>query len=554
MSGIFGFKNLNLEISKISEELLHNNKNDFNYVEQENLVFCQCRIKIGNTPVYKMDFNGNLIAFNGEIYNYKDLYQEFFNDTESASDVEVLMKLLDKYGLEILNKLNGMFSFAYYEKKSGSTFLVNDRYGVKQLFYYVNGGSFAFSTEDSILTRMLNIPFSFNDSYVQSLFVKDIFDFENKLINPNIHSVFAGEYVEITKDNEIKKYKYYHFDDFDIKSLNLNCKNEKEIINYFEELLTDAIRIRTATNQPIAMTLSGGIDSSLIYTLAKEKLNLDVNVFTYSNADEGKDEFKIAKKLVERYGDKIIKIEYDKKVFEENFKKALVALNAPCCLSDAEYYKVYKTMNEMNIPILLEGHGSDEVLGGYVELYFSAFEQAIMENKYSLALQILGLCKKQFPFKELIKYLSEFCRVARKKKKNIFTENLLYLIIRTNLPKILRYWDRMLVDNSVELRTPFLDYRVFEFLLKLPTEYKINKIGSKAILREILKKYKIDFVYKNKIKRGFTTSEEEISKEQRDFFLKYYDKNRFNFDITNIDNNIYKACCVGFLEDYYNKK
>ena len=215
MSGIFGFKNLNLEISKISEELLHNNKNDFNYVEQENLVFCQCRIKIGNTPVYKMDFNGNLIAFNGEIYNYKDLYQEFFNDTESASDVEVLMKLLDKYGLEILNKLNGMFSFAYYEKKSGSTFLVNDRYGVKQLFYYVNGGSFAFSTEDSILTRMLNIPFSFNDSYVQSLFVKDIFDFENKLINPNIHSVFAGEYVEITKDNEIKKYKYYLFDDFD---------------------------------------------------------------------------------------------------------------------------------------------------------------------------------------------------------------------------------------------------------------------------------------------------------------------------------------------------
>lgn len=554
MSGIFGFKNLNLEISKISEELLHNNKNDFNYVEQENLVFCQCRIKIGNTPVYKMDFNGNLIAFNGEIYNYKDLYQEFFNDTESASDVEVLMKLLDKYGLEILNKLNGMFSFAYYEKKSGSTFLVNDRYGVKQLFYYVNGGSFAFSTEDSILTRMLNIPFSFNDSYVQSLFVKDIFDFENKLINPNIHSVFAGEYVEITKDNEIKKYKYYHFDDFDIKSLNLNCKNEKEIINYFEELLTDAIRIRTATNQPIAMTLSGGIDSSLIYTLAKEKLNLDVNVFTYSNADEGKDEFKIAKKLVERYGDKIIKIEYDKKVFEENFKKALVALNAPCCLSDAEYYKVYKIMKETNIPILLEGHGSDEVLGGYVNLYFCAFEQAIMEKKYTLAFHILSLCRTQFHPNELMKYIKEFLFGSRKKKKNIFTENLLYLIIRTNLPKILRYWDRMLVDNSVELRTPFLDYRVFEFLLKLPTEYKINKIGSKAILREILKKYKIDFVYKNKIKRGFTTSEEQISKEQKDFFLQYYDKDKFNLDVTNIDNNVYKACCVGFLEDYYKNK
>lgn len=112
----------------------------------------------------------------------------------------------------------------------------------------------------------------------------------------------------------------------------------------------------------------------------------------------------------------------------------------------------------------------------------------------------------------------------------------------------------MLVDNSIELRTPFLDYRVLEFLLKLPIEYKINKIGSKAILREILKKYKIDFVYKNKIKRGFTTSEEQVSKEQRDFFLQYYDKNKFNLDVANIDNNVYKACCVGFLEDYYNNK
>ena len=89
--------------------------------------------------------------------------------------------------------------------------------------------------------------------------------------------------------------------------------------------------------------------------------------------------------------------------------------------------------------------------------------------------------------------------------------------------------------------------------MKLPLQYKINKIGNKAILREILKKYKVDFVYKNKLKTGFTTSESQIINDKKDFFLKYYDSKRFNFDISNFDNQVYKACSVGFLENYYEK-
>lgn len=556
MSGIFGFKNLELDINFIKNNLLHNHPDSFNYIQQDDITFCQSRIIIDSRyeQDYSMQSNLNMLAFNGEIYNLEELKEKYLsNDISNNFDVEVLIKLIEKYGLDILNKINGMFSFAYYDKRTGSTFLVNDRYSVKQLFYYISNNSFAFSSEDTILMRMLNIPFSFSKEYLNTLFVENIEDFQRKLVNPNIHAVGAGEYIEITKNYQINRFQYYKFNDFNIKNLNLNFKNKMEIVNYLEDLLTDAIKIRTKGCRHIAMTLSGGVDSSLIYTLSKERLNLDITPFSYLNNDSSKDEFKIAEKLSLKYNDRIVKVMYDNKAFRNNYKKAIVALNAPCCISDAEYYNVYKIINEMNYKVLLEGHGADELLGGYPFLYISAIQQAIIEKKYILALHIFNLYKlntnKKINIKELINSLSTY----KKDKTNVFLINILYLFRKKSLPKVLRYWDRMLVDNSVELRTPFLDYRVVEFLLKLPLEYQINKIGNKAILREILKKYKIDFVYKNKVKTGFTTSESQIINENKEFFLKYYDDERFNLDISNFDNQVYKACSVGFLENYYSK-
>lgn len=555
MSGIFGFKNLNLDINRIKIELLHNQPDNFNYNQLNNITFCQSQIQICPKEQRRIPIESNcsLIAFNGEIYNKQELIREYLKNVEirTNTDTEILLKLLEKYGLKALNKINGMFAFAYYDNKSESTFLVNDRFGIKQLFYYANSNSFAFSSEDSILCRMLNFPFSFNQSYIKSLFIENILDFENKLMNKNIHSVHAGEYVEITKNNEIKKGKYYNFNDFNTKDLGLNYKNKKEIINYFENLLTDAIKLRTQENNSIAMTLSGGIDSTTIYTLAKENLNLEITAFSYCNANKNKNEYETAEKLTRKYNDKIVKIEYDKTTFEENYKKALIALNAPCCFSDANYYSIYKKMNEMKFKIVIEGHGSDEILGGYPSVCIHAAKQAISQRKLILALHILNFYKinqeDKMKSKEIIKLLLNI----PESKKDIFLENINYLIKMKPLPIVLRYWDRITVDNSVELRTPFLDYRVVEFARALPLEYKINRIGNKAILREILKKYKTDFIYKNKIKRGFTTSEDIISKEQKSFLLKYYDQNRFNLDISNFDNNMYKACSVGFLENYY---
>ena len=114
--------------------------------------------------------------------------------------------------------------------------------------------------------------------------------------------------------------------------------------------------------------------------------------------------------------------------------------------------------------------------------------------------------------------------------------------------------------NSVESRSPFLDYRIVEFTRKLPLQYKINKYGNKAILRAILRKYKKEFIYNNEVKQPFLASEFDFIKNNHNYLLKYYDRNKFNYNISDwINNNfsngynpkIYKACALGFLASYY---
>ena len=290
--------------------------------------------------------------------------------------------------------------------------------------------------------------------------------------------------------------------------------------------------------------------------MIKEKLGYNIKTFTYSNEDKTIDEYNSVKKLTEKYNDKVVKISYSKETFKEDYKNALIALNAPCCISDAGYYSVYRQIHESGFQAVIEGHGSDEIFG-YYNGFIMGIGQAIKEKKWMLALHILNIYKKNIK-RPLVtnekNQIKDYLLNPKNIDKNLYSKYLYSLILYFTLPKVLRYWDRLLADNSIEVRCPFLDYRVVEFALALPLEYKVNKIGYKAILREILKKYNVDFIYKNNIKLGFRTSDNEVIKDQKDFLLQYYDNTRFNLNISQFDENVYKACSVGFLEDYYKQQ
>ncbi len=564
MCGIFGYKNFNLNSNEIKSELFHRGPDDFGIINQDKWTFCHSRLSIIDTSdsaKQPMEYDGNIILFNGEIYNYKELVNEYLRGTslKSSSDTEVLLVLISKYGLSILNKLNGMFAFAFYEKKTGSIFLVRDRFGVKPLYYYKSNNTIAFSSEDSVLMKILNLPYCVNYQYINNLINKEMSDFDEQTIHKDIFSVKAGEYIEITNDNKIIQTKYYTFNDFKIDKL-----ENKDIVNYYEELLTDSIKLRNRSDVPIALTLSGGIDSSVIYILAREKLNTKYTLFTYSHDNIKLDEYPIAEKLAQEYNDKIIKIRYNPKSDIENFEKSLLALNAPIWSSaHAGYFEVYKTIKENGFKVVIEGHGADELFGGWPFMFPFAVKQAFANHNYLLGSQILNLYEKYNKISIKKKNKLDLLKIIlpiKNTDKDVFIRILDYIFRERILPINLRCWDRIPMANSVESRSPFLDYRIVEFTRKLPLQYKINKYGNKAILRAILRKYKKEFIYNNEVKQPFLASEFDFIKNNHNYLLKYYDRNKFNYNISDwINNNfsngynpkIYKACALGFLASYY---
>lgn len=566
MCGIFGYKNLDINIEKIHAELYHRGPDSFNISRFSDWTFCHSRLSIidlSPNAIQPMEYKGNILVFNGEIYNYLELKKEFLNNEffTSSSDTEVLLKLLFKYGMSILNKLNGIFAFAYYDSCTNSVYLIRDRFGVKPLYFYMKDKVFAFSSEDKALKNLLNIPFDLNEEYVKNLFDKNMSDFNENTLIKDIYSVNAGEYIEITSENKIIKNKYYNFNDYDFE--NINKYGFQENLDYFENLLTDAISLRNRSDCPIAMTLSSGIDSTVIYTLAKEKIGCNYTIFTYSN--EGRlDEYKNAARLAKEYGDKIIKIEYDKEHSYENYEKSLIALNGPIWSSaHVGYYDVYKKIKEQGFKVVIEGHGSDEIFGGWQFLFPIAIKQSFANKNYLLALNILNLyltTNKITLYKKNILDVIEYIKNLTSNDKSVFDRTLEYIFTKKILPINLRCWDRVQMANSIESRSPFLDYRIVEYVRALPLKYKINSIGNKAILRHILKKYKKDFIYKNKVKQPFLASEIEFLTQNSKKMLQFYDKTKYKFDISNWENNdfskgynpqIYKACALGFLENHY---
>lgn len=568
MCGIYGCKNITVSKDIVKSALNHRGPDAFNYASCGDWTFYHARLSIldlSQTGIQPMSFAGNYICFNGEIYNYKELKDEYLSDIEliSTSDTEVLLHLLVRYGLSILNKLNGMFAFAFYEVKTGNTYLVRDRYGVKPLYYYKKNDIFCFSSEDTALINTLKIPYVFNEHYKNQLIDYAISDdSENTLIN-NIYSVKAGYYIKIEKNN-ISKHQWYFFNDADYTDNNYSSK--KFVLNKFEEILTNAISLRLRSDVPVGITLSGGLDSSIIYTLSKENLNAKYNIFTYSNKQKALDEYSTVCHLASDYGDEVIKIDQEDDTMDV-FKKSLIHLNGPIWApSHTGYFNVYKKIKEYGIKVVLEGHGADELLGGWPWTLTEAVKEAISNHHFLLGYKIFKAQSKtwnaalcQSSKNNLLQYL-KLIKQSKSKNKHLFSELLEDLFTHRVLPINLRCWDRLSMANSIESRSPFLDYRVVEFLRKLPLQYKCNSLGNKAILREILLKYNKNYIVENKKKQGYLSSEIDFLNANRCKLLTYYKGENYKNDIEMWKNGkldysyntaLYRNIGLNILKEYY---
>ena len=487
--------------------------------------------KAGRQPMAD-DNKKILITYNGEIYNFKQIKKELEKkgyQFKSETDTEVIINAYKEWGTACLNKFNGMFSFGIYDDANKKLFLARDRVGKKPLYYAQYNGKFIFSSElksilcDSEFTheidyRALNFYLTFG--YISFDFT--IFKYIRKL--PPAHMM-----VYDIRNNKIDITRYWDVPDSDGKKY-----KEEELLEELEYLLEDAVRLRLVSDVPLGAFLSGGLDSSLVVAMMAKTSNKEVKTFSIGFKDKKYNELSYARIVADYFGTKHTEFIVEPDQFSI-IDELANHLDEP--FADSSMIPTYylSKVTRKYVKVALSGDGGDELFGGYSSYiatlgnyYINKFIPLSLRkiiSRYSENLSDKVVSKKQllrlkYTFHEaFIDRISHayFKDAYRKKLLNNETFNMLsdrynepeefisnilnnsnrdlintlgYVDFKNYLPEdILTKVDRMSMKVSLEVRCPFLDYRIVEFAFKkLNGNLKIKDKTRKYMLKKLAKK------------------------------------------------------------------
>ena len=546
MCGIIGANFISERFNK-SLELLNNRGPDFqNSIKIENKQFGHTRLAIidldeeANQP---MIFDEILLVFNGEIYNYQELIHVEHLECKTKSDSEVIIRLYQKYGFDFLNKLNGMFAFCIYDMKKELFFCARDRYGKKPFFYYFKDKKFIFSSSIKSLLNLLDYKPNLNKvavskylqyfvSYGEDTFYQDIFKLEASTLLIYVPN----------KAQELQIKKYYKINTY--KAI----KDENRALNDIEELLFKSVEYRLNSDVEVASLLSGGIDSSLISALYTKISGKKINTFSV-----GYDEYKnyceldyaqiTAKHINSNHNPVVI----NQKGYINHFEETLDFLEEPHGDSAAIPLNILtKQIHKSGIKTVLSGEGSDEIFLGYDNyakfLKYYEFEKSLSNEQNLFLNDIVGalqnntkeseylrrIVKKQNLYNSFGEIYTDIQRKRLFKKVPTFKSEtakqdpvdwMSYIDLKIWLGEaLLSKVDRISMGNSLEVRTPFLDFNLVNYMFSVESSIKVGNTN-KYLLKKIASKYIPDVII-NRTKKGFNSPFNEwLNKEYKDKVL-----------------------------------
>ncbi|MBU0923614.1 asparagine synthase (glutamine-hydrolyzing) [bacterium] len=546
MCGIIGTNFISSKFDK-SLQLLNNRGPDFQKaVKINDKEFGHTRLAIidlneeANQP---MIFDDILLVFNGEIYNYKELIHVEHLECKTQSDSEVLIRLYQKYEFDFLNKLNGMFSFCLYDMKKDRYFCARDRYGKKPFFYYFKDKKFIFSSSIKSILNLLDYKPNLNKvavskymqyfvSYGEDTFYQDVFKLE------------AATYMiyEPNKTSELQKKRYYKINTY--KAI----KDEKQALNDIEELLFNSVELRLNSDVEVASLLSGGIDSSLLSALYSKISGKKINTFSVGY-DEHKNycELSYAQITANYIGSNHNPIEINQKEYINHFEETLEFLEEPHGDSAAIPLNILtKRIHQSGIKTVLSGEGSDEIFLGYDNyakfLKYYEFEKSLSSEQNIFLNDIIGalqnntkeseylrrIVKKQNLYNSFGEIYTDIQRKRLFKKVPTFKSEtakqdpvdwMSYIDLKIWLGEsLLSKVDRISMGNSLEVRTPFLDFNLVNYMFSIESKIKVGDTN-KYLLKKIASKYIPDEII-NRTKKGFNSPFNEwLNKEYKDSIL-----------------------------------
>lgn len=483
-----------------------------------------------------------IIVFNGEIYNFLELRRELTAlgyRFATETDTEVILAAYDCWGADCLERFNGMWAFAIFDRRERTLILARDRYGEKPLYYRIENETIYFSSEVQAIHRWMGSRASLDDDVVASI-ANGRFEYHgtDRTYSKGVFILPAGHTI-LWKAGLLTKRKWYQLIPGSVqvpKSFSMQAA-------YLRDLIIDSCRIRMRSDVPIATCLSGGVDSSLITSVINTRAEVHgerassehYSSFCAAFPDTILDETKAALRLSEHIGFKL-HLHTISPPSPDLLMSAIRSCDGPMhSLAFFPIWSLYGQIRSQGIKVTLDGQGPDEIFGGYTETFRSAFLTALSGAKFSMGWEVfkaysnhgeneykssyrsvrndlVGLMKQ--PFNRLLAMtgmrkssheLDSQFSFAQTIPNNLtpLHADLYAQLCQRQLPTILQQFDRCSMAHGIEARMPFLDYRIVEFGFSLPPRSLVRRGYSKAVLREAGKGMLPDEIRLNRNKIGF---------------------------------------------------
>lgn len=470
------------------------------------VALCSARLSIvdlspeANQPMWDAD-RRFAIVFNGEIYNFKELRAELAKSGvqfRTSSDTEVVIEAYKSWGSECQHRFNGMWAFAIWDARERTLFLSRDRFGVKPLFIRRDGSRVFFASEMKGIFAAGFAP-QINGDAVDATFRYEGADRDALTLFRDIEAVPAGHSILCSPDASTRTTRWWNTHDHRVDV----PRAPADRVERFRELLTDAVRLRLRTDVPTAISLSGGLDSSSIYAAyhaLRRRGEADratvpgqsrLLPFVVAYDGERVDESERARALATHFGDDVVVVRPDPAGFAAQVREVVWHQEAiPWNAGVLAYHALYKAIASAGARVVLEGHGSDEMLAGYPQISQFALRHALRTLRLPSA----------------IRYARSLATAQNLAADNVEDRAFMHLLRGVTagpslslraalddafhsrvLPTILRIFDRASMASSVESRAPFLDYRLVSFVFSLPDRDIVRDGRTKWIQREAMR-------------------------------------------------------------------
>jgi asparagine synthase (glutamine-hydrolysing) len=538
IAGIYSFKNNNTFslIEKMTNAMAHRGPDADGFYSDDTVSLGHRRLSIidlsskANQPLY--DTTGdNLIIFNGEIYNYKEVKTKISHyPFKTNGDTEVVLAAYLEWGSDALTHLKGMFAFAIYNKASQNLFIARDRLGVKPVYYYHDADYFIFASELRAILATGLVDKKIDLAALNGYFKMQSFYTPHTIIE-GIKQLPNGTYCTISK-NKVETAEYWDITKPSQKFVNFNPENTKKQV---KQLLLQSVERRLVSDVPVAAFLSGGIDSSAIIGLMAQVTNAP-QTFNIAFSEEEYDESYYAEIIAKKFATQHHKVLLKPEIFLDELPNALGAMDIPSG-DGINSYVVSKAITKHGIKVAMSGAGGDELFAGYPSFkhWFSInqknwiwqlpkFARTTVSNilpsgnKYDRIKQMLNaeklsieniypLFRQIFSAKEIESFLVNTNTTTATVSKNskefpILSQYSIAELLGYTQQTLLKDTDQFSMAVSLEVREPFFDHELIEYVLQIPDKIKYPNYPKQLLVESLGDLLPKEIVHRKK--KGFT--------------------------------------------------